>query len=265
MVAVVVIIDVMIIVIVVIIAFFALSSSRRLPASAGFRFSCRCCLCCCCLCRGSCRCRRPRGQGVLSSVFLGSQTGGPATMRRIMWLLLRQNRCQHDQSKENHHLHQRSQHVSAAMKSLSFAQLGLRAPSSIIMITTSFRIPPHTARHPRASLPLSTRVLSPPPLSTPSTPVLNDACFVFNFFASPPQCNIDSWGAGGIALSSPPTRISGSCSHLRLDRPSTIACLTSAVCACRSSGNPRQHQQQRLTVLSSSLPSSPAATLPTSA
>ena len=59
------------------------------------------------------------------------------------------------------------------MKSLSFAQLGLRAPSSIIMITTSFRIPPHTARHPRASLPLSTRVLSPPPLSTPSTPVLN--------------------------------------------------------------------------------------------
>ena len=186
-------------------------------------------------------------------------------MRRIMWLLLRQNRCQHARSKENHHLHQRSQHVSAAMKSLSFAQLGLRAPSSIIMITTSFRIPPHTARHPRASLPLSTRVLSPPPLSTPSTPVLNDACFVFNFFASPPQCNIDSWGAGGIALSSPPTRISGSCSHLRLDRPSTIACLTSAVCACRSSGNPRQHQQQRLTVLSSSLPSSPAATLPTSA
>ena len=121
-------------------------------------------------------------------------------MRRIMWLLLRQNRCQHARSKENHHLHQRSQHVSAAMKSLSFAQLGLRAPSSIIMITTSFRIPPHTARHPRASLPLSTRVLSPPPLSTPSTPVLNDACFVFNFFASPPQCNIDSWGAGGHCI-----------------------------------------------------------------
>ena len=56
------------------------------------------------------------------------------------------------------------------MKSLSFAQLGLRAPSSIIMITTSFRIPPQTPGIPAHPSPFRPASSALPPSRPPRPP-----------------------------------------------------------------------------------------------